>query len=149
MAQSQRTCIPPNWLGYGLQVRTISDTQCIPMFNESWHGDTVELEGRQPIINTPLHLASHSNRILEKELWWIEEGRRRVKVHEETSVHDGPHKLRGPMIARHGCVSPRAGKECLCISYNVMMSIYPGVTQIYTLCRLVHLCYLCISVCIY
>jgi len=37
-----------------------------------------------------------------------------------------------------------------CISYNQMVSIYPGVFQIYTSsCRWVHLRYPCIPVCIY
>ena len=36
----------------------------------------------------------------------------------------------------------------MCLSYNEMISICPGVSQIYTACRLVHLHYSCIPVCI-
>jgi len=35
------------------------------------------------------------------------------------------------------------------VSYNKMMSNYPGVSQIHAACRWVHLLYPCISVCIY
>jgi len=61
-------------------------------------------------------------------------------------VREEPYKLRGSMKARQECVGPRAGKDRLCISYNEMMSIYPGVSQMYTPRCLVHLRYPCISV---
>jgi len=40
-----------------LQVRTITASESISKFTRSRCGETVELEGRQPIINTPPHLA--------------------------------------------------------------------------------------------
>jgi len=53
------------------------------------------------------------------------------------------------MNAWQGCVRPRAGKERLCISYNAVMSMYPGASLIYTFCCWVHFRYPCNSVCIY
>jgi len=48
-------------------------------------------------------------------------------------VLEEPHKLRGSMKARQECVGPRAVKNTVCISlFDEMMSIYPGVSQIYT-----------------
>jgi len=41
-----------------------------------------------------------------------------------------------------------AGQDRVCISYNEM-SLYPGVSEIYTACRWVHLRYSCSSECIY
>jgi hypothetical protein len=50
-------------------------------------------------------------------------------------VHEEPHKMRGSMTPRQECVGPRAVKDTVCISlFDEMMSIYPGVSQIYTLC---------------
>jgi hypothetical protein len=46
------------------------------------------------------------------------------------------------------CIRPRAGQDRVCISYNEMMSIYPGVSKIYTACRWVHLCYSSIPICV-
>jgi len=37
--------------------------------------------------------------------------------------------------ARQECMRPRAGQDRVCILYNEMMSIYPGVSEIYTSCR--------------
>jgi len=51
--------------------------------------------------------------------------------------------------ARQECMRPSAGQDRLCILYNEMMSIYPGVSETYSACRCVHLRYSCISVCIY
>jgi len=50
-------CISPNSYDYGVQVCTIMASECISKFTQSRCGKMVELEGRQPIINTPLHLA--------------------------------------------------------------------------------------------
>jgi len=93
----------------------------------------VELECPQPIINPTLNLASHPKRILETELYWLEERRRRVRGYAGKPGHDEPHKLRESMKGWQRWVRPRAWKARMYISYNVMMSIYPAVTQIYTL----------------
>jgi hypothetical protein len=47
-------------------------------------------------------------------------------------VREDRHKLRG---SRQECMRPRAGEDGVCISYNEMMSIYPGVSKKYTACR--------------
>jgi hypothetical protein len=62
--------------------------------------------------------------------------------------HDKPHVLPGSSNARQECMSPRVGKDTVCISYNEMMSIYPGVSKIYTACGCVHLLYPCIVACV-
>jgi hypothetical protein len=59
----------------------------------------VELEGRQPIINTPPHLAWHPKGILEKEQFWLEERRKRVRGYERIPGRDDLHKFRGSMNA--------------------------------------------------
>jgi len=38
-----------------------------------------ELEGREPIINTPPLLSRHPKRIGEKERFWLKERRKRVR----------------------------------------------------------------------
>jgi len=58
---------------------------------------------------------------------WIYEGSARVL--------EEPHTLCGSMKARQECVGPRAVNDTVCISlFDEMMSIYPGVSQIYTSC---------------
>jgi len=64
-------------------------------------------------------------------------------------VHEEQHKLPGSMKAWQECKRPRAGKDRGCISYNKMLSINPGVSQINTSCHCVHLYYPCISIRIY
>jgi len=39
----------------------------------------LELEARQPIIKTPLHLVWHPNRISDKDRFWLKERRKRVR----------------------------------------------------------------------
>jgi hypothetical protein len=41
-------------------------------------GETAELEGREPTINTPLRLSWHPKGILEQEQFWLEVRRKRV-----------------------------------------------------------------------
>jgi hypothetical protein len=47
-------------------------------------GETMELEGREPIINTLLHLSRHINGIHEKESFWFEDRRHRVRRYDTT-----------------------------------------------------------------
>jgi hypothetical protein len=47
----------------------------------------VTLEGRQPIINTPSHLAWYQNGIPEKESFELEECRKRVRGYEGIRGH--------------------------------------------------------------
>jgi hypothetical protein len=45
-------------------------------------GETMELAGREPTINTPPHLTRHPNRIHEKERFWFEEYRNWVRRYD-------------------------------------------------------------------
>jgi len=157
----------PNLLDHGLQVhvqtRSITASECISKFTGSRCGETVELERRHPIIDIPPHLAWYLKGIRDKERLLLEERRKRVRGYEGIPGHDEPHKWHGSMNAWQQCVKnhtncvdqrklgnsawrPRAGKDRVCISYNDMMSIYPGVSQIYTRCHSVRLRYPGISV---
>jgi len=64
---------PPSSHDHSLQTRTITALECISKFTWSPCGETVELEGRQLIINTPPHLAWHPKGIVEKAQFWLEE----------------------------------------------------------------------------
>jgi hypothetical protein len=91
----------------------------------------VKLEASQPIINSLPHLTWHLTGIIENEWLWPAEGRPKVRGYEGIPGDDDePHELRGSKIARQECVRPRAVKDRVWISYNEMMSIYPGVCQI-------------------
>ena len=70
----------------------------------SQFAEMVELEGRQPIINTLPHLAKHPKRILEKEPFWLEERRKRVRGYDGIPGHDEPHQLRGSINAWQECM---------------------------------------------
>jgi len=54
-----------------------------------------------------------------------------------------PLTLHGSMKAHQQCVGPRTENDRVCISDNEMMSIYPGLSQIYTPHHSVHHCYPC------
>jgi len=59
--------------------------------------ETTELDCREPIINTPPHLYWHPKGIHEKEQFWLEEHRKRVRRYDTLPGHGEPHKLRGSM----------------------------------------------------
>jgi len=63
-------------------------------------GETVELESRQLIINTPQHLSWHPKAILEREQFWLKDCRMRVRGYEGIPGHDELHKLGGSMKAQ-------------------------------------------------
>jgi len=65
----------------------------------------------------------------------LEEHRKRVRGYEGIPGHDEPHTLRGSTKAQQECRLPSAGKDTVCILFIEMMSIYPGVFQIYAACR--------------
>jgi hypothetical protein len=44
----------------------------------------MEVESREPTVNTPPHLSRHPNGIHEKERFWFEEGRNRVRKYDTT-----------------------------------------------------------------
>ena len=57
VAQSQPPSVCPNSLAYGFQTSLITASECISMFTRPQCGETVKLDGRQPIIKTPPHLS--------------------------------------------------------------------------------------------
>ena len=67
LAQSQPPSESPNSLDYGLQTRWIAASESISKFTWSRCVETVELEGRQPIMNTSPHLASYP-------MEWVRQG---------------------------------------------------------------------------
>jgi hypothetical protein len=94
-------------------------------------GETAEIEGREPIVNTPPHLSRHPKGIREKVRFWLEEHRKRVRGYDTIPGREEP---RESTKSRKECMRPRAGKDRVCISlYGKMMCIYPGVSQIYIL----------------
>jgi len=108
LSRSRPPTIFPNTLDYGLQVHlqtcSIIASECISEFTRSRCGEMVELEGRQPIINTPPHLTWHPKGILEKERFLLEERRKRVRGYAGIPGHDELHKLRGSMNAWKECM---------------------------------------------
>jgi len=100
--------------------------------------EMMELEGRAPTINTPQHLVWHWNRIHEKERFWFEEHRNRVRRYD-TTWRWGSTQLGGSTTSRTERVRPKVGKESVyfhCMirwDGNEMMSIYSGVCRIYSL----------------
>ena len=122
----------PNSLDYSLQVHvqtcSITASECICQFTPSWCGETLELEGRQPMINSPPHLVWHPKGIRVKEQFCLKEHRKRVSGYEGIPGYDELQKLHGSLNAWQEYMRRRAGKDRVCISYNEMMSIYPGVS---------------------
>ena len=57
-------------------------------------GETMELEDREPTINTPPHLSRHPNRIHLKERSWFQEGWNQVRRYDSTRCW-GSMQLRG------------------------------------------------------
>jgi hypothetical protein len=53
----------------------------------------VELEGRQPIINTPPHLTWYPKGNHRKEHFYLMECRKRVRGYEGIPGHNEPHKI--------------------------------------------------------
>jgi len=132
-----------------LETRSIRASECISKLTPSRCCETLEVEGRQPIIDSPPHLACHPKGIREKKQSWLKECRKRVSGYNGIPGHDELHKLHGSPNARQEYMRRRAGKDGVCISYHEMMSIHPRIFEIYTSCCWVHFCSLCISVCIY
>jgi len=61
-----------------------SPSRCLPHRFPERCGETAELEGREPTVNTPPHLSRHPKGIREKERFWLEERRKRVKRYDTT-----------------------------------------------------------------
>jgi len=74
----------------------------------------VELEGRQPIIITPPHVAWYPKGIHEKEWFELAEHRKRVRGYEGIPGHDELHKLRGSTKLGKSAWDEELGKiECV------------------------------------
>jgi len=74
----------------------------------------------------------------------------RVRGYDRLPSYEEPQKLSGSINALQDCVEPSAGKVRVCISlYDMTMSIYHRVSQIYTHYHSVHHCYPCISICLH
>jgi len=71
LARSRPLSASPNSLNYSLQLylqaRSIMASECISKFTRSQCGEMVELEGRQPIVDTLPHLTWYLKRIDEQE----------------------------------------------------------------------------------
>jgi len=80
-------------------------TRYHPVYGYSWErrGEVTELEGREPIINTPPHRSRHPMGIREKELFCLGERWERVRGCDRLRSCEEPHKLRGSMIM---CAKP-------------------------------------------
>jgi len=79
LAWLQRPSLHDHSLQVHLQTCSITALECISKFTWSRCGETLELEGRHPIINTLPHIAWHPKGIREKEWFWLEEGTKRVR----------------------------------------------------------------------
>jgi len=155
----------PSSLDHRQQVRTIRASKLVQLWPWSASHSSLDhsvvrwcsSQGDSP--SSTLHHISHDIRweCLRKSGW----GLKRVRGYERIPHHDEQLQLRGSMnalqewVKNHTkCVNPsmlsrsvrrRAGNDRVCIWYNVMLSIYPKVSQIYTLCC--WLCCHCIPVC--
>jgi hypothetical protein len=74
-------------------------------------GETMELEGREPTINTAPHLPRHSNGINEKEEFWFTEHWNLVTRYDTTQRWPST-QLWGSMTAR---VRPKVGTDRVCM----------------------------------
>jgi len=130
---------PPSSYDQSLQTCLITFSQCVSKFTQWLCGEMVKLHFRRPIINSQLHRSWHLKGIHEEERFWLEEGKRIWRntqpwwptqiawIYEHLArVHEKPHKGCGSIKAWQESVAQRAGKDRVCISYNAMMSIYPG-----------------------
>jgi len=129
---------PPSSHDDGLQVHlqtcSITASKCISILARLWSRSAYLslLDGDRIWRNTRPWWTTH--------IAWIYERLARVREDPQIAwIYE----------ARQECMRRRAGKDRVCISYNEMMSIYLGVSQIYTACRWVHLHYPSISVPIY
>jgi len=66
-----------------------------------------EIEGRELIIKDPPHLSSHPNRISEKEQFWHEERRMKVRGYAKVPGHQELHELPGNIKNLQQCVGTK------------------------------------------
>jgi len=104
----------------------------------------LELEGREPTINTPPHLSRHPNGIDVKEGFWLEQRRHGLRGYDTTQCWESA-QLCGSTKSRPVRVRLKVVKDRVSIFIvwdgNEMMSIYSGDCRIYTPHHSVHLRY--------
>jgi len=77
-----------------------------------------------------------SKGIRVKQQFCFKERRKRVSGYEGIPGYDELNELHGSMNAWQEYMRRRAGNDTVCILYNEIMPIHPGVFQIiYTSCR--------------
>ena len=67
---------PQSVHNHSLETHSILSSEHISRFTQSRSGETVPLDGRQPFSYTLPHLVWHRMGILEKVLFWLEDGER-------------------------------------------------------------------------
>jgi hypothetical protein len=82
-------------------------------------GKPMELEGTEPIINTLPHLSQHQKGIREKERFWLEERRKRVRGYDRVP---GREEL-------HNCVDLR-NLENLAMANQITSALQAGRLRI-------------------
>ena len=121
-------------------------------------GETAEIEGREPILTLRRASCGSPTGIHEKELFWLEECRKRVGRYD-TSRMLWSMRLHGSTVAHTEWVRSKDGKDRVCnwlynkMIWDEMMRLtmrwkihLPRVPRIYTPCRSAHLHYPCISI---
>ena len=108
----------------------------------------LELEGSWPIMNTLLYQFQYPNRFDREKQVWLEKGRMSVTMDNRVPGHKEALKLCESTKSWKEELRPTAGKERVCISScdDKMISIYPGVSQIYNPYCSVHVKYLLTTV---
>ena len=81
-------------------------------------GETAELEGWEPIIKTPPHLAHDPKGICETDRCRLEDRKKRVRECDRLAWCKEPHKLRGSMKAQQECVTNETNCADLCTLYK-------------------------------
>lgn len=61
------------------------------------YGELVELEAREPIIKILPHFLQHPKEICEKERFWLEEHRKRVRRHDTTQPCESTKSQKEPV----------------------------------------------------
>jgi len=77
-------------------------------------GETMELEGREPTINTPPHHLRHPNGFHKNVRFWFEKSRNRVRRYH-TTLRWGSTQLCGSKKSWTELVRPQVGKHRVCI----------------------------------
>jgi len=134
IARSWPPSASPNSLDHGLQVhlqtRSITASECISEFTRSQCGETVVVEGSQPVINILPHLAWRPNGHLETERFWLKQHRMWVRRYDTTRPR-GSTQLRGSTKSWKELVRSKDGKDWIFLLrglpnlYSLSLSPFP------------------------